>query len=411
VRRSRRPALALFAACLAAAAPGRLPAAAAPQEAPPPQPPEATGPAPQEPALAPAPAPQPPPAPRPAGNIKNASLTPEPRLLERGGGRLDWSVQGDSIAFDRRDPDGFYRIYTMRPNGGGEICLTCPHPELRHANAFNPVWHPSGQILVFQVQELPSRLGLSPAGLTSPDRGLHSELWAITRDGRHPWQLTRVGQTGGALLDPCFSHEGDRLAWSERVAMPRGSRWGEWVVRVGRFSLPAGLPRLSKVETFKGPSRGFVAASAFSPDDRHLLESAEVGGGDGLDLFLLDLAGGALTPLTSTPSDWDEGARYSPRGDRLIWTSSHGLPAGPRFAQLDRFPSARAVPRELWTMPAAGGHIVRLTSFNAAAAGGAVVSDFAFSPDGGSLALHVVTDVGTGDEAIYLLDLGPDFRR
>lgn len=373
-------------------------------------------------AAAPRPPQEPPPAEAGSQAAEPASPVERVRLLKRDGGRLDWSVQGDSIAFDQRGSDGFYDLYvTSMPEGRGEQCLTCAHPEFRKAHAFNPVWHPSGQVLAFQVQEHAGKLRLSPAGLTSPDRGLHSELWVISRDGRRPWRLTRVGERGGALLDPCFSHEGDRLAWSERVRSREG-RWGEWVVRAGRFRLQGAVPRLSGVDTWHpGKERRLVLASAFAPDDRRLLLAGEVAPGPsasagmagGLDLYSLDLASGAVTALVTTPDEWDEQPRLSPRGDHLAFTSSRGLPAGPRLGQLGQSPTARPVPRELWLMKVDGTGRERLTSFNASAGtgAGAVVSDFAWSPDGGSLAVHVVEDVATGEEAIYLVELAPRFRR
>lgn len=357
----------------------------------------------------------------PAGGAREAtpaSPVERVKLLKRGGGRLDWSVQGDQLAFDQRGGDGLYDLYVMAPDGGGQRCLTCDHPELRKAHAFNPVWHPSGQVLAFLVQDRGDKLDLSTAALTSPDRGLRCELWVISRDGRRLWRLTRSVGRGGALLDPAFSHEGDRLAWSERVGS-RGGRWGEWVVRVGRFRLRAGVPRLSDVETYKpGEDRHLLVVSDFAPDDRHLLLAGEVGTRpvDGaLDLYRMSLEGGRLEPLLETPDEWDEQIRASPGGSYLVWTSSRGLPAAPRLGQLGESPTARPVPRELWMMAQDGGDPRRLTSFNRSDGPGngrgAVVSDFAWRPDGGALAVHVITDLATGEEAIYLLELADGFGR
>lgn len=398
-RVSRCLAAALALACLSAAAPlAAAGAETAAQTAPVPGRPDAPR---AQVESAGAPPPEPPPSP-----------VERVRLLRRGGGRLDWSIQGDLLAFDQRGSDGFYDLYVMAPDGRGERCLTCAHPELRKAHALNPVWHPSGQLLVFQVQEHAGKLGLSTAGLTSPDRGLHGELWALSRDGRRPWRLTRVGERGGALLDPAFSHEGGRLAWSERVST-KGGPWGEWVVRVARFRLQGGVPRLSGVETFK-PGGGLAVVSGFTPDDRQLLVAADGAGAGrdpGLDLYRLDLASGRFTPVLTSPGEWDEQARRSPREERLAWTTSRQLAAAPRHGQLGERPAARPVPRELWWMGADGSEPVRLTSFNSPPADGAgtspaaVVSDCAWRPDGGALAVHVVTDVATGDEAIYLVEL------
>ena len=53
------------------------------------------------------------------------------RLLKAGGGRLDWSRQGDRLAFDQAGPDGLYDVYLMSAEGTAETCLTCEQCEVR----------------------------------------------------------------------------------------------------------------------------------------------------------------------------------------------------------------------------------------------------------------------------------------
>lgn len=341
------------------------------------------------------------------------------RVLVRGGARPDWAVQGDLIAFDRRGPDDRYDAYVARPDGTGERCLTCPHPQLRTSHVVSPAWHPSGEYLAFQAQEPARRLGLDAAALTTPDRGLHSEIWIISRDGRSVWQVTRAEHTAGAVLDPRFSYEGGLLLWSERVESREG-RWGRWALRLGRFTERAGTPRVRKVETVRlGETGRFVQAQGFTPDETGLLVSGNLDPGlpeSGLDLYLFDLDGGRLTNLTRTPGEYDGEARFSPDGESIAWTSSRGVEdGGPRIGQVDRPPSARAMPRELWIMAADGSDPRRLTFFNHPESPGggrpAVVSGLAWSPDGHRIALHAVTDLESGEEAIYLLDLRLQPRR
>ncbi len=343
--------------------------------------------------------------------LPQSELVKSIRVLEPGGGRLAWSVQGDWIAYDQRDAEGFYNIHIMAPDGGFRKCLTCPLREFRKAHAYNPSWHPSGNYLVFQVQLAANKLKLSPAEMTTPDRGLHSAIWVIDKAGKNFWQLAGGAETSSVLLDPTFSHEGDRLAFSERIRSRQG-RWGEWVVRIGDFRVKAGVPRLRKVRSLKpGDNRRFVTISGFSPSDDSLLVAGNLDRGQsasGMDIYEMSLEDGSLRRITRSRREWDEGAHFSPSGERIAWTSDRGVPPG-KSTQRVRAPSARAQRRELWLMRADASDQERLTFFNHPAAPeslrGAVVSDFAWSPDGRRLAVHVVTDLGEGEERIYLVEL------
>lgn len=332
-------------------------------------------------------------------------------VLARNAGRLDWSLQGDRIAFDRADRAGLYDVYVMGAGGGNERCLTCNFSELRDASALAPAWHPSGRYVAFLVQRTGKRFRLGAAGLTTPDRGLHGEIWLVGVDGRRLWTLVRGDQTGGAVLDPRFSFEGDRLAWSERQRSRTG-RWGDWVARVADFEVSRGIPRLRKVRRVAPPvERTFLEVSGFGPQERRLLVSGNLDPGQdesGMDVAWLDLEAGAVTRLTDSRGEWDQGAVLSPSGDALVWTSNRGLDRRP-LPPLVLPPTARPERRELWWRPLDGGEPERLTYFNHPASPsfdtGAVVSDVAWSPDGTRIAIHVVTDLAAGQESIYLVTL------
>src|SRR5688500_7646941 len=74
--------------------------------------------------------------------------------LKESGGRVDWSWTSNLIAFDRLGDDGYYGVYTMKPDGSNETCLTCEKAGIipgKHKG--NPAWHPSGDYLVFQAEK------------------------------------------------------------------------------------------------------------------------------------------------------------------------------------------------------------------------------------------------------------------
>ena len=71
--------------------------------------------------------------------------------IKQGGGRVDW-VDG-KIAFDMMTPGGVFAVYVMRPDGSGERCLTCGHPDLPKRNIGQPAWDSSGRYVVMQVEK------------------------------------------------------------------------------------------------------------------------------------------------------------------------------------------------------------------------------------------------------------------
>ncbi len=352
----------------------------------------------------------------PPGNRHVGSL----RQLRRGGGRVDWSQQGDWIAFDQVGDKGVYEIYLMNMLSGSERCLTCDRYELRKVHSLSPAWHPSGDYLVFQVQDLPRRMRLDALKLTTPHRGLHGDLWAITREGRDAWQLTKIADNGGAVVDPHFSYEGSQLAWSERLESRRG-RWGAWALRVAEFRIKRGLPKLGKVMTYEPQlPPGFIAAHGFTANDRGLFISAP---DTGRDIHRFDLASGNLERLTATREYRDDVAALAPRGERIVWVSDRGIerPARPRLPYRG----------DLWFLSERDGVRERLTFFNDPesdhALGEALIDDVAWSPEGDRLLLHVVSAVADEseedmaredeeegpavEEAIYLVELDESFTR
>jgi hypothetical protein len=334
-------------------------------------------------------------------------------VLIPGGGRVAWSAQGDRIAFDREGEDGRRDLWVARPDGSGETCLTCTVYDLGKASSFNPVWHPSGQFLVFQVQSLPKKLGMGPAELATPLRAAHSELWMIPLEGRRAWQLTRVGERGGGIADPDVSHEAGQLLWSERLRSQPGP-WGDWVVRVARLEIGRGVPHLGKVKTLEpGTQRGLMLAQEFTPDDRGVLYAA--GSGDSLGLLRLDMGSkkGPGEPVGPRPGARGWMARLLPGRPGLLWAASLGL---------TRRTAGQVLPyrSDLWLQGPdsgpGGGPAGRVTFFNDPASehflGEALVDDAAWSPEGDRFLAHVVHAGREGvREDVYLVVLDERYRR
>ena len=90
-----------------------------------------------------------------AGNSFSQELRIKARRVIRPagqGGRLAWSVPRNLIAYDKVGSDGFYDIYTMRPDGSEDTCITCTASALPGLNIGSPRWHPTGNWMVFIAQ-------------------------------------------------------------------------------------------------------------------------------------------------------------------------------------------------------------------------------------------------------------------
>lgn len=332
------------------------------------------------------------------------------RSVTQEGGRVSWSAQGDLLAYDRRDREGRYDVFVHDLESGGERCVTCTVYELRGAHVMNPSWSPSGDFLVLQAQQHAKRLKLGLVELQTADRGLHGDLWLVRADGKDLWQLTRNAEQGSAVLDPHFSHEGDQLAWSERVRSRTGT-WGLWQLRTAQIRQRRGVPALSRVRAHRPDAlRGLVIAEGFLPDDRRLLVSGERDLSGVLDIGIVDPADDSFERLSSSFAGNDEHPRVAPSGDRIAWVADAvGRLPGPATD------GGELPAREIWTMALDGSDRRQLTRFNDPRAvehlGRVWVGDFDWSPRGDQLAVQVIYGVAEPHEEVVILELDPGFAR
>jgi Tol biopolymer transport system component len=331
------------------------------------------------------------------------------RIVADGGGRVDWSLQGDRLVFDRPDPgDGLFDLWLLDLTSAAERCLTCTVPELRGAHALDPAWHPSGEYVVFQAQQNARKLRLTASELAGAARGLHGDLWLVRADGRDLWQLTRAADMGSAVLTPHFSHEGSALLWSERAAS-RPAPWGAWQLRTADFRIRRGVPSLKGLQPHRPTGLpGLILAEGFLPDDQRMLLAAERTPGGALDIAIWDPGTKALARLTASGTGDDAHARISPRGDFLVWAADAIARRGPGD-EAGELPA-----REVWTMSLDGSDRRPLTRFNGddnEGLGRAWVGDLAWSPNGGQLAVQVIHGIAEPRAAIVLLELDPALRR
>ncbi len=337
--------------------------------------------------------------------------------LTGNGGRVDWSPTDDLLVFDSKDADGYFNIYTMRPDGSAVRCLTCGVSALPSKHKGNPAFSPSGDYIVFQAERdvqtggrrfgrrrIPERLERKVDFFAAPGAGFQNDLWLMDQQGRRFWKLYDSDPRVGGVLHPHFSPRGDKLLWAERVASG-GGRMGQWALKIADFSVVGGTPRVSNIRTLRpGSKRRFYESHGFSPDGRQIVFTADPERGDNensYDVFVYDLSTGKLKNLTDSPGEWDEHAQFSPDGRKIVWMSSRALPLPTRPADLKT---------DLWIMNPDGSDKQRLTYFNDPNSPeyiprGVAAADVSWSPDGSRIVAYVIEDPIQGKGRLVRIDL------
>lgn len=338
--------------------------------------------------------------------------------------RARFSVQGEELLFERLDADGWTRLWTVQRDGTFERCLTCEAVPFAGQHTGAGRWHPSGQLIVF-LAERPARgkprSNLPPTPfLATPGRNRGNDLWLATADGKRFWNLTNAANRGGNRVHvAAFSHEGDRLAWSEREASA-GSDWGSWLAQVGRFRYRRATPRLDEVTAHRLPRAGFIEVMGFADDDSALDIGAMPAQPPftvlGQDLYRLSLtrgpagdggepSGQAPTPWTETATAWDGYLAVSRDGRWAVFASTQGQPPQQPLDPERAF----LPPTELWLADFEGNVLERLTGFNDPVSGHylgepAHVGPAAWTPEGDAL-LVTVTPRSSARPSLFRLDL------
>ena len=331
-------------------------------------------------------------------------------LLTDDGGHLDWlRLPGGLIVFDRKGADGYFQIWTMRPDGTGQASLTAGRRELPGFHTGQPAWHPSGRWIAFQAQK--SGIPKQFQKTSEPGAGIFNDLWVMNAEATRFWKLVdlplSLDREARGILHPHFSGDGRQITWAERTGS--GSKaFGSWVIRLADFRDDGGAPRLENIRTLtpllSGRGGAFYETHGFSPDGRSLIFSSDVE--RGLKIYTFDLASGTSRKLTHEPRDWDEHSIFAPDGGRILFISSRGLKFSAQPFELQT---------EFWLMGADGGQPRRITYFHQPghkhhrAADFQVAADSAWREDGRAFAGLVIRhrpDSGQrGKGEIWLVEL------
>lgn len=347
-----------------------------------------------------------------AGQENSAEGWAKITVIQKKGGRIDWSADGGLIAFDRLDAGGRYAVFTMKPDGSGVKPVTGRFPEFRGRDAGQPAWHPLRRYLVFQAEKK-EHPAVSFRYLTSPGAGHFNDLrvWDALKDTVHPLVIVPDGRDHG-ILHAHFSPDGTMLSWTQMHKRAnifnRGQEFGYWKLYVGDFVTEEGRPALRNIRAIEPLGEAFYENHGFSPDGylliftsngRRMGESAY----KAEDIFTYCLKTAEVKCLTD--SGYNEHALFSPDGKWIVWMTNMGKSGSD--------PSVERAGTDYWAMRPDGSDKRRITYFNEkghphSSGRPVIAADLSWRPDSRAFAAYCKTGLietsGGVEERILLVE-------
>lgn len=266
-----------------------------------------------------------------------------------------------SVAYNRPDANGYYKIYISNADGSGEIPLTHPSwPSDRHQWAEE--WDPSGEYLFCYIEKTdyisePDHTRTPEDAI--PGYGAYTDIWLIRRDGSEAWQLTNLpNDYDKGVIHGALSSDGSKFAWTERIQAPvfldPNLGAGAYVFKVADVSYGSS-PALTNIQTYQpGGVLAGGEVESISPDKSNILiySSFESGSMIETPIYRIDLSTGSTTKLTT--ESFSQSPTYSPNGEKIVYMTG---------AYCDIFPG-QLQGADWWVMDKDGGNKRRLTYMN-----------------------------------------------
>ncbi|MBP5673738.1 MAG: PD40 domain-containing protein [Victivallales bacterium] len=312
-----------------------------------------------------------------------------------------WSQDGKRLLVDRR--------YVDKRTDALEIDITSEAVKNlssgRQGNGFRynngaPAWNPKDKGYVFVGQSDKSK----DFARSIPSNGQQCNLWYYNEaNGKYTaltsYQLSFTNPRGVAM--PRFSSDGKQIFWCGADGGKGNTFWGQRALFIGDF-IPGTVPRVKNIKKLQ-PSNNhdFYESYGFTPDGKKLLFVAPFEKETpwyAADICFMNVDGTEVQNLTNTTQVWDRYPSLSPKGKKIIWSSSEGfeiayLGIGGNRWQLE-------LKSELWIMNSNGQDKRQLTRFNRRGSEHsflvngrrAYVGMTAWNPDGKQIAFVVYHD-------------------
>jgi Tol biopolymer transport system component len=281
------------------------------------------------------------------------SIDPKPFLTS--GYNVRWNAPTNRLAYMQTDASGYYRVFTMRPDGADRQALGDGRPQLTRKHQGAAYWHPSGRYLLL-VAEKPEWAGRRLFGIPDyealPGFGRHDDLWLVAVDDARSWQLTHdPNTTDQGILIPVFSPDGERVAWSAR------HRGGKYTLSIADF-VDTPEPHLENIRTYRPGGGSYYEPGSFTSDSASLVYAGDQDTHSfwRSQIYRLDLARGESTRLTRG-NDYNEHPTIvnTADGDWIVFMSTRGV---------NRYPGQLFLGTDWYAMRASGEDGKRLTTMN-----------------------------------------------
>lgn len=241
-----------------------------------------------------------------------------------------WNDSTNTVAYGKKDANGYYKIYLSDSLGGGETPLTYSGWD-PNRHQWAEEWHPSGDYLFCYVEKTAY---VPEAGHTRipddaiPGYGAYTDIWLVKRDGSQAWQLTNFPNNyDNGVIHGAISRDGLKFAWSQRVMAPQlfdmNLAAGSYEMKVADVVLTP-TPTLSNIQTYK--PGGFEAANeleSISNDHTYLtfystFESKNL---FATPIYYLNMATGAISQLTT--ESFSQAPTYNPSCTKIVYMTGH----------------------------------------------------------------------------------------
>jgi hypothetical protein len=266
-----------------------------------------------------------------------------------------------TVAFNKPDSKGIYKIYLSDSSGNNVKPLTFPGWRSdRHQWAEE--WYPSGEYIFCYVEKaeyVKEKIHKRKSVDAIPGYGAYTDLWLVKRDGTKAWKLLDLPNSyNNGIIHSAISEDGKMFAWSERIKTPVFANFnlaaGSYVMRVAEFVFDS-VPRFVKVKTFQpGGVDGCNELDGISKDKSTIsfystFESKNL---FATPIYTLNIHTGEIKKLTT--ESFAQAATYTPDGKHLVYMTGH---------QAERFPF-QVQGADWWIMDTNGENKKRLSFMN-----------------------------------------------
>lgn len=266
-----------------------------------------------------------------------------------------------SVAFNKPDANGIYKIYLADYDGSNTVPLTFSSWD-PNRHQWAEEWDPTGQYLICYVEKS-DYVTESGHSRTSDDAipgyGGYTDIWIVKRDGSQAWQMTDFpNDYDHGVIHGAISADGTLFSWTERIQRPQfldlNLGAGAYVFKVADVSWGA-TPGFTNIRTYQpGGVLAGGEVESISPDKTNILvySSFESQSMIATPIYRIELSDGATTRLVD--GSFSQCPTYTPNGQQIVYMT--GKDCDIFFGQLQG--------ADWWIMNADGSGATRLTYMN-----------------------------------------------